>query len=154
MTDCFTFGGRDSATPVVLLTSAGYTRLKKKLATEHLNWLEQNDFTARHGQLCGVPAQDGRVDRYLVGIADITDPFAVADLPLRLPAGLYSLEGAGVKANLESLAIGWGLGAYQFTRYKAATRAPAQLKIPNSANQPRIDEICLLYTSPSPRDRG
>lgn len=141
MTDCFIFGGRESAIPVVLLTTAGYSRLKKKLATEQLRWLEQNDFNARYGQLCGLPAQDGSVERFVIGIADIEDPFAVADLPLRLPPGLYSLEGAGAKANLESLAIGWGLGAYQFTRYKSAARGPARLKIPNSADQQRIDEI-------------
>ncbi len=141
MTNCFTFGGRDLATPVVLVNTASYARLKKKLAPEQLLWLEQNDFSARNGQLCGLPSPDGTVDRFLIGVADVEDPFAVADLPTRLPPGLYSLEGTGVKANFSSLAVGWGLGAYQFTRYKAAVREPAQLKIPNSADQQRIDEI-------------
>jgi len=141
MTSCFTFGGRDYATPLVLLNGTSYSRFKKKLSAEQLQWLENNDFAARHGQLCGVPAPDGSVERFLIGVGEIEDPFAIADLPLRLPAGLYSLEGSGVKANLESLAIGWGLGAYQFTRYKSATREPARLKIPNSADQQRIDEI-------------
>ena len=141
MTSCFTFGGRDHAKPVVLVSTTNYTRLKKKLTSEQLHWLEQNDFSARSGQLCGIPTADGSVDKFLVGIANVEDPFAVADLPIRLPPGLYSLEGTGVKANFSSLAVGWGLGAYQFTRYKAAPREPAQLKIPNSANQQRIDEI-------------
>jgi len=103
--------------------------------------IEQNDFAARSGQLCGLPSADGAVDKFLIGITDVEDPFAVADLPTRLPPGLYSLEGTGVKANLSSLAIGWGLGAYQFTRYKSPAREPAKLKIPNSADQQRIDEI-------------
>lgn len=140
MTNCFTFGGRDLATPVVLLTTAGYTRLRKKLGPAQLQWLEQNDFAARSGQLCGLPSVDGAVEKFLVGIANIEDPFAVADLPTRLPPGLYSLEGTGVKANFSSLAVGWGLGAYQFTRYKSATREPARLKVPNAADQQRIDE--------------
>jgi len=141
MTNCFTFGGRDHATPVVLVNAAGYIRLKKKLTAEQLQWLDQNDFTARNGQLCGIPNPDGTVDRFLIGISDVKDPFAVADLPTRLPPGLYSLEGAGVKANFSSLAVGWGLGSYQYNRYKSASREPARLKIPNSANQQRIDEI-------------
>lgn len=141
MTNCFMFGGKDPVVPVLLVNTASYARLKKKLAPEQLQWLEQNEFAARNGQLCGLPTVEGTLDKFLVGVANIEDPFAIADLPTRLPAGLYSLEGTGVKANFSSLAIGWGLGAYQFTRYKSPSRKPARLKIPNSADQQRIDEI-------------
>jgi leucyl aminopeptidase len=140
MTNCFNFGGRDLATPVLIVTPASYKRLVKKLEPAQVQWLEQNDFNARRGQLIGLPLKDGNIERFIVGVSDVEDPFAIADLPMRLPPGLYSLEGTGVKANFTGLAIGWGLGAYQFTRYKAATREPARLKIPNSADQQRIDE--------------
>ena len=125
MTNCFTFGGRDLATPVLLVNSASYTRLKKKLAPEQLQWLEQNDFAARNGQLCGLPAPDGTVARFLVGVADVEDPFAVADLPTRLPPGLYSLEGTGVKANFTSLAIGCLLYTSPSPRDQRGSRMPS-----------------------------
>ncbi len=141
MTESFVFGGRDSAIPLVLVTVSSYARLRKKLTAQQVRWLDQNDFEAKAAQYCAIPGEDGAVDRYVCGVADLADPFAIADLPLQLPAGLYALEGSGVKGNIESLAIGWGIGAYQFTRYKEARRVPARLKLPNSVNHPRIQEV-------------
>lgn len=140
MTEAFVFGGRDHATPVSLVTTSGLSRFKGKLSKAQVNWLEQNAFTGKADSLCGVPASDGSIERFVYGVADIADTYAIADLPGRLPEGLYVLEGSGVKTHLESLAIGWGLGCYQFTRYKDALRIPARLKLPNSANHPRIQE--------------
>jgi len=54
--------------------------------------------------------------------------------------GEYALEGTGVRSSLESLAIGWGLGSYVFNRYKKNGVIKARLKLPNSADHPRIQE--------------
>lgn len=140
MTDCFIYGGRSNATPIVLVTTANYSRAAKKLTEKQRNWLTANAFTAKPGGLCGVPGEDGSVERYFVGIDNIEDPFAVADLPKRLPEGEYALEGTGVRSSLESLAIGWGLGSYVFNRYKKNGVIKARLKLPNSADHPRIQE--------------
>lgn len=141
MTESFVYGGRDAATPIAIVTKSSFTRYKSKLSKAQVKWLEQNEFCAKAGNLCSIPATDGTIEKFVCGVSDIADPFAIADLPTRLPEGVYSLEGSGVKANLESLAIGWGLGAYQFNRYKEAPRKPASLKLPNSANHPRIQEM-------------
>lgn len=141
MTESFVFGGRDAAIPLVLVTASSYTRLRKKLSAIQVQWLDQNDFQAKAGNYCAVPGDDGSVERFVCGVADLADPFAIADLPLLLPAGLYALEGSGVKGNLESLAVGWGIGAYQFDRYKESRRTPARLKLPNSVNHPRVQEL-------------
>ncbi len=141
MTEPFVYGGRDAATPIALVNKASYSRYKSKLTDAHIKWLQQNEFSAKAGNLCGLPAADGSIEKFVCGVTDLTDPFAIADLPTRLPEGLYTIEGSGVKANLETLAFGWGLGGYQFNRYKAAPRNAAQLKLPNSANHPRIHEM-------------
>ncbi len=141
MTESFVYGGRETATPIAIVSRSSFTRYKSKLSKPQLKWLEQNDFCAKAGNLCSIPATDGSVEKFVCGVGDIADPFAIADLPTRLPEGLYTLEGSGVKANFETLAIGWGLGAYQFNRYKKATRKPALLKLPNSSNHPRIQEM-------------
>jgi leucyl aminopeptidase len=47
-------------------------------------------------------------------------------LPMTLPEGTYALTSAVSDLQL----IGWGLGGYQFLRYKDAKRAPAKLLLP------------------------
>ena len=138
MTEPFIYGGRDTATPLLLVTTTGYTRFFNKLTSAQQAWLEQNDFSAKAGKLLAIPSADGTVEKFVCGVCDPKSLFAIADLPSKLPPGIYSLEGSGVKANLETLAVGWGLGCYQFSRYKSNKPHGAQLKLPNSANHPRI----------------
>ncbi len=147
MTDCFLYGGRNTAVPIVLVTSSNYNRAIKKFTPPQVRWLEQNAFSGRPGALCGLPDKDGNIEKYVVGVETLEDPFAIADLPKRLPDGDYALEGSGVRANLDSLAVGWGLGSYVFDRYKnnARNRVPSEcsvprLKLPNSADHQRIQE--------------
>jgi len=140
MTDCFIYGGRTAATPIVLVNSSNYARVIKKLTKPQVRWLEQNEFAGKHGSLCPIPDKSGSVEKYIVGADNVQDPFAIADLPKRLPEGTYSLEGGGVRANLETLAIGWGLGSYVFDRYKKNGVIKATLKLPNSADHQRIQE--------------
>ncbi len=141
MTEPFIYGGRDSATPLVLVSTSGYNRFFNKLTPEQQLWLEQNDFNAKAGKLLAIPGADGSIEKFVCSVCDINSLFAIADLPSKLPEGIYSLEGAGVKANLESLAIGWGLGCYQFSRYKSHKPYGAQLKLPNSADHPRVQTM-------------
>lgn len=60
-----------------------------------------------------------------VGIGD--DPFAIGRLPLTLAEGDYHLADSGGH-DLAQLALAWGMGAYRFTRYRKASRAPARLR--------------------------
>ena len=140
MSEFFVLAGRSVAVPITLVMPAAFARFKKKLSPAQCNWLEGNGFSAKPEQLCALPDTDAGVERFVYCVADLDDPFAVADLPLRLPEGLYQLEGTGVRTRIDSLALGWGLGAYQFTRYKSAPRAAARLKLPAAANHLQILE--------------
>ncbi len=58
-------------------------------------------------------------------------------LPMRLPEGEYAAP-----ANATALAcIGWGLGAYQFTRYKDPRRAPARLALPTDVDGTYVADV-------------
>ncbi len=60
----------------------------------------------------------------------------------KLPEGLYraDLDGAALADadNASQVALGWALGAYSFTRYKAAAREPARLVWPEAARRAEI----------------
>ena len=140
MTDCFIYGGRSDALPLVLVNSSNFNRVCKKFSKQQVRWLAENAFTGKPDSLCALPGSDGGIERYIAGIDNVEDPFAVAGLPKRLPEGEYTLEGSGVRANLETLAVGWGLGCYVFNRYKTNGVVKAKLKLPNSADHQRIQE--------------
>ena len=62
---------------------------------------------------------------------------AVGQLATALPAGTYALAGAPVPP-LEA-AVGFGLGAYKFTRYKAASNGETRaLKLPAGVDRARV----------------
>lgn len=57
------------------------------------------------------------------------DPFAYGHAPYALPARAFALAGELPADARNALQLGWGLGAYRFTRYRQPLRAPAQLAI-------------------------
>ena len=88
-------------------------------------WLEAQAFDAAPGALVLLPGDDG-VAGAAIGIGDPRDPDSYAHAPYALPEGTWRVTGAH---EADALQLGWGLGAYRFTRYKAAARRPAQLAV-------------------------
>ena len=93
-------------------------------------WATANGFTGAAGTFCAVPGADGALSKVLVGMADAPDLYALAHLPQALPDGEYALAEGSVAVDPARAALGFALGAYQFTRYRAAKRAPARLLLP------------------------
>lgn len=46
-----------------------------------------------------------------------------------LPVGAWAVQGEMTEEQRAALQLGWGLGAYRFSRYKKVGRAPAQLQL-------------------------
>ena len=88
-------------------------------------WLEAQAFDAAPGSLVLLPGDDGLAGA-AIGIGDPRDPDSYAHAPYALPEGTWRVTGAH---EADALQLGWGLGAYRFTRYKAAARRPAQLAV-------------------------
>ncbi|MBD8873386.1 leucyl aminopeptidase family protein [Rhodanobacter sp. DHB23] len=102
---------------------------KKRLDAAQRRWLEANGFDASPGTSILLADAQGKPARVLVGV-DANDPLAaLAALPMTLPEGTYQLAAEGVALDPVQAALGWALGAYQFTRYRKAKRAPATLAV-------------------------
>ena len=99
----------------------------KALGAKAKRWAEAQGFKAEPTSLLNVPGDDGGLRCILVGVSRPDDIYALASLPQRLPPGEYRLAN-DLLDPLRS-ALGWGLGAYQFSRYKKPRRAPAQLAV-------------------------
>lgn len=117
------------AIPLTAVTRTSLRALLAKLGKSATHWVEANDFRADPGSYCLLPDAQGHLRHVLAGISGADDLYALAGLPLKLPQGNYRLSDEGVALAAERAALGWGLGAYQFTRYRKAIRGPAKLAI-------------------------
>ena len=116
----------DGAAATLYLTSTETIdqRIGALSATDQ-HWVARQSFTGESEQLAWLENGDA-----LVGYNGKTDLSTLGSLPFKLPEGVYRLaEDAPTLALL-----GWGLGSYQFCRYKTSDRGPAQLILPPSAN--------------------
>ena len=110
--------------------AAHYNATRRRLTAAQRRWLADNTFEARPGSVGLLSDANGKLVRVLVGV-DANDAFgALAALPRQLPEAVYHLAEESVLADRRQAALGWALGAYEFTRYRKAKRGPAQLAIP------------------------
>jgi leucyl aminopeptidase len=108
------------------------------------NWIDAQKLDLQSNNTLLLPAENGQLQQVLV-VYDETQPVLerIAHLPMLLPIGIYTL----LERNPNPLLIlGWGMGAYAFTRYKKAKREPAQLVYPyeNLETSHTLDAIYLV----------
>lgn len=105
-------------------------------------WVEGSGFRAEPGQICLVPGRDGAPARVLTGIVGKgarEDLWHAAALATALPAGSYRLDPEPVALLATRIAIGWGLGAYAFARYRKPGRPPAELVWPKGTDRGAVE---------------
>jgi leucyl aminopeptidase len=124
--------------PITLLDDKALKGWVKKQPARVGKWLDGQSFKAKPGSFVVVPDEGGKPARVIVGTSERPSLWDLADLPFKVPAGVYYLEWDGPLAFQEWLALGWELGTYKFTRYKKNTSKPAQLVLPAKANAAKI----------------
>jgi leucyl aminopeptidase len=138
---------RHAATPIEATDAAHLAAARKRLGAVQRAWLDDNGFDARPGSVCLLPDANGKLTRVIVGV-DAQDPLsALAALPMSLPVGDYAIAAEGIALDAQLAALGWALGAYQFTRYRKARRAPATLAVDAktlAALEPLVDATQLV----------
>jgi leucyl aminopeptidase len=90
------------------------------------HWLAAHGFDGAPGALLPLPGDDG-LDSAVLGIGDPLDPWSYAHAPGALPLGDWKVDGDLDVEVRRALQLGWGLGAYRYTRFRDAPRAPARL---------------------------
>jgi leucyl aminopeptidase len=90
-------------------------------------WLDAQQFDGSAGTAMAWPDKDGHLAGAALGIGEPLDPFSYAHAPFALPAGDWHTVADVDAATAAAVQLGWGMGCYRFTRYKAAMRAPARL---------------------------
>ncbi len=110
-------------------------------------WLTTTGFKAKSGSFSLIPGADGQLQAVVVNISQADDLWALSHLPAALPEGDYALDAAAFDPRqTERLTVGWALGAYQFTRYKAPKRAMARLALEPTCDAGRIQRVVEAVT--------
>jgi len=117
------------AIPLIAVGAGQLRGALAKLGAGATQWARQCEFRGEPGRFCLVPDTRGKLRCVLVGMPRGDDLYALAALPQALPAGTSRLASAGPPPDLARLALGWGLGAYRYERYRRARRAPARLAV-------------------------
>jgi leucyl aminopeptidase len=138
MLNCYT-SSPDSTIPIISLTEKSFSAWLEFQSVFTKNWIKTQNFTAKPNTICQVPTSDGKLDKVLVGQRDENDVFILGNLSTALPKENYSLE---IFHPLSALA--WGMGAYQFTKYKASNKTINQLFLPKE-HQYLIHQIKAIY---------
>lgn len=104
--------------------------LMERLGPAASAFLEESGFRAEAGKVALLPGESGLAGAVLGLGSSATSPWPYGALPFALPENTSWQLGKGGDAAAATL--GWMLGAYGFTRHKAAPRLPARLVLPSA----------------------
>jgi len=105
-------------------------------------WLKTLGFAPDAGKFAFLPGAGGLPTRVVVGADLERDPlWALASLPGTLPEGKYRLDARLDRESATKVALGWALGSYSFTRYKAPKRRFATLVWPREADREEVERL-------------
>ena len=136
MSTYFTKQNSSNSIPIFIVPPKGLAAFKKSLQPQLRQWLDSVGFKAKPSNRALLPAKDGTIAAVIVGAAETTDMWAVAQLPEQLPAGTYHIDSTyhpalkGKNDMIVPMAIGWGLACYKFARFIKATKEWPVLFVP------------------------
>jgi leucyl aminopeptidase len=126
---------RDADSKAIHLVQASQYPMWLQQQSEFIRmFLDSQAFNASRQNFVLLPDADGRWRSVLAIIGERSDPFAVAHLPKLLPKHSYHRSAESpATLNADDLLLGWGLGAYRFENFLAATSSPQLFSDSHSA---------------------
>ncbi|HVE43881.1 MAG TPA: leucyl aminopeptidase family protein [Gammaproteobacteria bacterium] len=124
-----------AAIPIFIVKQKEYDNWVSQQTPFMQNWLKTTQCKADVGVVRLLPSAQGALSGVLCCVADVWSFWRVGHLPQALPPGVYCIDHL-----TEDDAIAWGLGAYQFTRYKSPKRESAQLVLPERIKE-AVDNV-------------
>lgn len=139
---CFLMNPVQNPIPIEFILQNNFTEWLSQQNPFVKNWLQATQFRGEAGSSRLIPDESGKLSKVLFCISDMKNFWGAGSLPLTLPEGEYTFQ---LPTNhYSNFAIAWGLGAYQFTRYKKPAREPARLILTD--NQKNIENsVSAIY---------
>lgn len=142
MLNCFVLD-KTSSLPITLVPTKDYASWVAQQSSSTQAWLKTTGFKPEVGAMRLIPDDQQQLMRVICCVAEKDAMWSVGQLPVQLPEGSYHFDLP--ESQYADYAIAWGLGAYQFTRYKKANRAPAQLYLPHAVVKHVENIVASIY---------
>lgn len=139
MLACFTSKKDSFAIPITVVFLKDYDQWFNQQPKRTKNWLTIKKIRPDVDNFCILPDGEGNIER-IVCCTSKDNLWVAGGLPYALPEGSYFFE-----KSRDDYAIAWGLGAYQFTRYKKPSRSPAKLYIKNEKSASIENIVSSIY---------
>jgi leucyl aminopeptidase len=131
-----------AAVPVTALRESELAAWLRPRTETLRRWVDTVRFTAKPGSVCMIPRPDGGLERVLIGRGDEADIWTWAALPAKLAERDYRLDGLPETVDPvdpDAAALGWALGTYRFSRYRADDGGFARLAWPPGSDRAAVE---------------
>jgi len=138
--------------PLWVVTDGMLSQWLAEVPAETANWVRANGFQAERQRVLILPGKNGNPGGAVVGLGSLASPdelklWHAAGLADRLLQGQYELATPLADAAATQFVLGWLIGAYRFTRYRAApTTGRATLVAPANANISYVEAAASAST--------
>ncbi len=139
MTDCFVNRANARTIPLTPLNAAQFDAWLKKQPADRKAWIVAAEFCADPGAVLLLPGGKHGVAGALIGVTGDDDIWSWSAASAKLPAGRYRLAQEPKAGTANDLALGWGLAAYQFTRYRDTEFTHPQLVWARKADRGAVE---------------
>jgi leucyl aminopeptidase len=129
---------RKDTLPITVLDVEKVAEWRTDQTAARRAWLDGTGFRGKTGDRAILPAADGRPERVVFVTGPETDMWSWSDLAARLPMGSYRIVGRVSRAMADDAALGWGLAAYEFTRYRKPKLERPDLVWPANADRAAV----------------
>lgn len=113
--------------PISVVAVDAYSAWLEKQSDLNKSWLAATHFKAEAGAVRLLPDAQGQIAQVVCCVTDTKNSWNIGSLPMTLPEGVYRFDVA--EELLAGYALVWGLGSYQFIRYKKPLREAAKLSL-------------------------
>jgi leucyl aminopeptidase len=117
------------AIPLVAVTAARFAAVIDGFGADARRWCAAQGFAGESGRWVLLPGTAGVPAALLAGCGEADPAASLSALPLQLPPGRYRPDARGLAVDPAQLALAWACGAYRYTRFRRASRAPAALVV-------------------------
>ncbi len=147
--DCFYEAGNEDSILITLVTKAEFDELTNSSLDNVATWILSSNRSIQVGNHYLVPDAVGKLNQVVVIVDDNLSIWTIAGLPFSLPTGNYFLADTIPLEDREKLITGWGLGSYQFSKYKKKKgKDSARLSLDSDIDQTSvlaiIDSTCIV----------
>jgi leucyl aminopeptidase len=129
------------ATPLLPLDPASLEAWLPDAPPSQAAWVGANAFKARPGSWCVLPDTQGELEKVLFGVQKESHLYQLAKLSTGLPPGHYRLDSDWDPARRAQAALGWGLAAYRFDRYRKRSEPEVLLQLEDDI----FEQVAALY---------